>query len=88
MSEEIKNDTGMESDLVPVCGLWLADAAGGKGKFMRGKTQAAVPEGVKLLIFKNRKKTEEKHPDYRLFYAPPEEQVQPAPLGDSDDIPF
>lgn len=53
------------SDLKRVSGLWLKD--GKKGKFMSGQTDAEVPSGAKLLIFKNEKKSSEKQPDYHLY---------------------
>ncbi len=55
----------MESDLKRVSGLWLKD--GKKGKFMSGQTDAEIPAGAKLLIFKNDKKSSDKQPDYHLY---------------------
>src|SRR4051812_614139 len=53
------------SDLKRVSGLWLKD--GKKGKFMSGQTDAEIPAGAKLLIFKNDKKSSDKQPDYHLY---------------------
>ena len=53
------------SDLKRVSGLWLKD--GKKGKFMSGQTDADIPAGTKLLIFKNDKKSNDKQPDYHLY---------------------
>lgn len=41
----------MTNDLVRASGLWLND--GKRGKFMSGHTSEAIPEGAKLLIFKD-----------------------------------
>jgi hypothetical protein len=44
-----------DSDLVRASGLWLKDRKGG-GKFMSGEVREAIPEGAKLLVFKNDRK--------------------------------
>lgn len=59
----------MASGLKRVSGLWLKD--GRAGKFMSGETDADIPAGTRLLVFKNTKKVEgDKQPDYILNVAP------------------
>jgi len=63
----------MADDLVRASGLWLKD--GKRGKFMTGQTSEPIPEGAKLLVFKNdRKEPGSTAPDYTLHFAPPDEQ--------------
>ena len=90
----------MSDDLIRASGLWLKERNGG-GKFMSGQVRETIPEGAKLLIFKNdRKENGSNEPDYQLFYVQPEgqppmqradpgqrSQPEPPPV-DEDDIPF
>jgi hypothetical protein len=62
----------MDSNLTRVSGLWVKD--GRKGKFFSGQTDAAIPAGAKLLIFRNDKRTSDKSPDYVLYSAPSDSQ--------------
>lgn len=71
-----------ESKLIPLGGLWLNTSRDGKTKFMSGN----VNSRVKVLIFKNKNKKTDKHPDYNMFLAPiekPPEERQP----DADSHP-
>ncbi len=52
-----------ESPIIQICGLWLNDAKDGS-KYMKGRLG-----NVDILIFKNRNKTAENHPDYQLCLA-------------------
>jgi hypothetical protein len=63
----------MTNDLVRASGLWLKE--GKRGKFMSGHTSEAIPDGAKLLIFKNdRKEPGSTEPDYVLYFVNPDEQ--------------
>lgn len=78
-----------DSDLIEVSGLWLKE--GRHGKYMTGNAKQAVPEGARLMIFKNDRKTTEDQPDYRLCFVEDQPEVKkkpddPAPVD--DDIPF
>lgn len=87
-----------DSKLVKVGGLWIKE--GKNGKYMHGPIDAAIPAGARLFVFKNGFKETEKHPDYVLQYAPPEDppgsdaplkakglQIKPEEL-EGDDCPF
>ncbi len=88
----------MSDDLTRASGLWLKD--GKRGKFMSGQVSEAIPEGAKVLIFKNdRKKPGTSEPDYTLFFVMPDEQpamrrVEPGQttraqeVAEDDGIPF
>ena len=59
------------SEMIQLTGLWLNQSKSGE-KYFSGNLG-----GAKVLIFKNKHKTEEKHPDYQLYIAPkqkPQEQ--------------
>jgi hypothetical protein len=59
----------MSSDLKRVSGLWLKQ--GRSGTFMSGETDAEIPAGTRLLVFKNTRKTKgDSQPDYILNVAP------------------
>jgi len=78
--------------MINATGLWLNKTKDGKS-YMSG-----TMGGVKVLIFKNEKKTEDKHPDYQLCFAEnkPKDKAVPKeddpagagnPFGDNE-IPF
>lgn len=50
--------------MVQLTGMWLNESASGE-KYMKGKLN-----GNDVLLFKNKHKTEDKHPDYVLYLAP------------------
>lgn len=58
--------------------LWIKEGA--KGKFMSG-----VIGGKQVLIFKNTRKKEDKHPDYEVFN--PGDKTDLPPKKD-DEVPF
>jgi hypothetical protein len=66
-----------ESNLKKLSGLWMKD--GKKGKFMTGSLNSEAMDWIenngpcKLLVFKNDRKEDDKHPDYHLFAAPQED---------------
>ena len=60
------------SEMIQLTGLWLNQSKTTGEKYFSGNLG-----GAKVLIFKNKHKTEEKHPDYQLYIAPkqkPQEQ--------------
>ena len=59
------------NDLQRISGLWLRTAKNGTA-YMSGATDVAVPEGSKLLVFRNTRKVEgdDGQPDYTLHAAP------------------
>lgn len=73
--------------MIKVCGLWLNESK--NGKYFSGTLG-----GIKILIFKNQYKKEDKHPDYNLFFAPKEDKRGGGSSGGdnsnsgSDDVPF
>lgn len=64
--------------------LWLKE--GKKGKFMSGVLTWGEQK-IPLVVFKNNRKQEAKHPDYEIFLSEPREQQQPQ-QAPNDDIPF
>ena len=58
--------------------LWIKD--GKQGKFMSG-----IIGGKSVLIFKNTRKKDAKHPDYEVFKGQNRDELPPKP---DDDIPF
>jgi hypothetical protein len=88
----------MPDDLVRASGLWVKTGKNDR-KFFSGQTNAEIPEGSKLLIFKNDKRENESQPAYTLFYVaseqPPMRRAEPGQRGqvgghdvDDSDIPF
>jgi len=78
-----------KSELVEIAALWANTSKAGE-KYMRGYLGNA-----ELLLFRNKFKEEEKHPDFRLYVAKKEKREE-KPVetttndifdGD-DDIPF
>ena len=72
--------------LVKLGALWLKE--GRSGKFMSGVI-TLEDEGIeiKLLVFKNTYKEENRHPDYVIFEAPDNDSANNDTSND-DDIPF
>ena len=76
------------SDLLNVTGLWM-------NKTKSGETYMSGSLGnVNVLIFKNKNKKTEKHPDYTLMFGPKQKRkapttdpYSPAPEADSE-VPF
>lgn len=60
--------------MIQLSGLWLKD--GKNGKYFSGKLGNA-----NILIFKNTKKQDEKHPDYILYLAEPQKKQYQHPNG-------
>jgi hypothetical protein len=76
-----------DSSLINATGLWVNESKGGK-KYMAGNMG-----NVRVLVFKNEKKRNEKDPDYRLCFAQREQKESSrgsdeAPPPEDEDIPF
>ena len=77
--------------LKKVGALWLKEKDG--SKYMSGKLTEGIAAGAQVLVYRNKYKKDEKHPDYTLHII---EDDQPAPRDDyrqtgpptGDDIPF
>jgi len=66
--------------------LWLKDGKG--GKFMSG-----IIGGKQVLIFKNKYKKQDNHPDYNVFAGQPKDELPPEKNGsgyaeDYNGVPF
>ena len=82
------------SDMIKICGLWR------QTKDDKTYLSGNLSSGVRILIFPNRYKKEDKHPDYQVFFAPSEKKSQSperaetrpethySPPPPEDDIPF
>lgn len=55
------------ADLMQVSGLWKNTSANGD-TYLSGK----LGPNVRILVFKNKYKTQENHPDYQVYFAPVE----------------
>lgn len=66
------------SNLIQLSGLWLNESSNGD-TYMNGYLGSA-----RLLVFKNKHKTEDKHPDYVLYVTANNRQSN---SDDSEDIP-
>lgn len=44
--------------------LWLKEKGG--RKYMSGKLEVELPAGTQVFVYRNDRKTEDKHPDYTL----------------------
>ncbi len=63
------------SEMIEIGALWLKQAKDGS-KFMTG----TLNKNTSILVFANKHKKADNHPDYRLFFAPAREKtVQAAP---------
>ena len=89
-NQKIKETTTMEGKhegpLLKLCGLWKREGGEG-GSFYSGKLNT----GVKILVMKNKYKTEDSHPDLVVFLAKAEAKPRtdaPAETGEDKEIPF
>lgn len=71
-----------ENKMIPIGGLWLNTK--GDIKYFSGNLGTA-----KLLIFKNKYKKTDTHPDYQMYVAPKEKKkTETSNDTPSDDVPF
>ena len=84
--------TSTKGGLNRIGALWLGE--GRNGKFMSGRIELTEGQEVRILVFKNGYKEENKHPDY-IIYEPENEQEKDnrrtaaKGFGATDyDIPF
>jgi uncharacterized protein (DUF736 family) len=72
----------MPNDPNELGALWVKQSA--KGEYMTGTIN-----GVKVVVFRNSKKSEEKHPDWRVLKSQPREaKGNDFPPTGADDIAF
>ena len=72
------------SEMIEISGLWTNESKKGE-KFFSGYLGNA-----NILIFKNKFKDNEKHPDYKMYIAPKKKEGEATPEAkeSKDDIPF
>lgn len=73
--------------MIELTGLWLNESKSGE-KYFSGRLG-----GGKVLIFKNKHKSEDKHPDYRMYVTEVENPREDSgsaepPAMESEDTPF
>ena len=61
--------------------LWVNE--GKNIKYLAGEIEVNG-ETVKIVVFKNSYKTEEKHPDYRIYLKASKKEAEP----ETDELPF
>ena len=78
-----------KSNLVEITGLWINETQGGVKYF------SGYMGNAKILIFKNKFKETEKHPDYKMYVAENKKKEEQASQPEStpepeagDDLPF
>jgi len=87
--ERRENEKGKQSNLVRVGALWLGE--GRNGKYMSGRIELNEGQEVRILVFKNNYKEEDKHPDYIIYEPETTEENKNrdnAAKKWNDDIPF
>lgn len=65
-------------NMIPLTGLWLSETKDGE-KYFSG----TLGTGAKVLIFKNKFKKEDSHPDYQLYIGQNKKQDQSNTNSDS-----
>lgn len=70
-----------QQPMIKLSGLWLNEKNG--QKYFSGNLGDA-----KVLIFKNKYKTDEKHPDFNLYLAPKPPKQQEAKQEKTDEYAF
>ena len=70
----------MKSNLIPLTGLWKSTTNDGK-EYLSG----SLNPKIRLMVFPNRYKTEDKHPDYQVFICEnSKREEKPAQTRDQD----
>ena len=73
---------GQESTSISLCGLWENVSSKGE-KYLSGSLG-----NMKIMIFKNKNKSTEKQPDYRVVLFPVQRKEPEKPQETEDRIPF
>lgn len=78
MSEEKEKSIGA---------LWAKQSS--KGEYFTGQLELN-DEKIKIVVFKNNYKKEDKHPDWKIFLSTPKPQVQETNNSEpkDEDLPF
>lgn len=72
----------MEKDvLIEIAALW--ENEGKDGTYFSGSLN-----GAKLLVFKNKFKEKDSHPDWKVYVAPKKPKEQPAADTQDEEVPF
>lgn len=73
-----------KSDMAYIGGLWLNESKAGE-KYFSG----SFGIGARILIFKNKNKESDNHPDYNMYIVPNEKREETnQDIPDEDDVPF
>ena len=75
---------GGRGSLVKIGALWIG--SGKNGKFMSGTIDIDGENTIRVLVFKNGYKEQDKHPDYVIYQ--PDGENEPNQQSNDDDIPF
>lgn len=71
-----------KSPMLDLGGLWINESQSGN-KYMAGYLG-----NLKIMIFRNKFKTDDKHPDYVMRLAEKQRDTESEAEKDKDDIPF
>lgn len=87
--ERRETGKGKQGNLNRVGALWLSE--GRNGKFFSGRIELNEGQEVRILVFKNSYKEEDKHPDY-IIYEPESRDEESgrnkAAKSFEDNVPF
>jgi hypothetical protein len=72
-----------KSPMLQLGGLWINESLSGKGKYMTGYLG-----NLKIMVFRNNFKTEDKHPDYVMYLTEKKRDTEENGGQEPDDIPF
>lgn len=72
----------MADQFIKISGLWLNESSKGE-KYFSGYLGNA-----RIMIFKNKSKKEDNHPDYNMFVVPPAQEQGSGENDGEDDVPF
>lgn len=82
MMTSTPQSNGDKSPMLQLGGLWINESNSGN-KYMSGYLG-----NLKIMIFRNKFKTEDKHPDYVMRLAEKQRDTESEAEKDKDDIPF
>lgn len=75
-------ETNSENPMLQLGGLWVNDSKNGN-KYMSGYLG-----NLKIMVFRNNYKTEDKHPDYVMYLTEKPRNNENSDEQNKDDIPF